>query len=258
MQDAFNLAWKLALAARGRASPTLLDSYGPERLPIAQSLVGRTDMAMTGIEGATSLHNPISVGMRNTLMSFVSKLSIVQDTATRTLSMLEQNYRNSPLSAQDRPGLLAGGGLSDWTTFGDGPAPGDRAPDAPVLSEEGTPSTLHRLFRSPAFQLLLFAEPGKGGSSNLADISQRVRERLGNEVLVHRVVADPGAGARGTPGPDAGILADPEGALHKRFGARAECLYLLRPDGYVAYRSNPADGDKLLAYLDRVFAPSLT
>lgn len=33
IQDAFNLAWKLALVSAGRVPETLLDSYGAERAP---------------------------------------------------------------------------------------------------------------------------------------------------------------------------------------------------------------------------------
>lgn len=42
IQDAHNLAWKLALAVSGRAAPTLLDSYDAERRPIGEEVVGRT------------------------------------------------------------------------------------------------------------------------------------------------------------------------------------------------------------------------
>ena len=50
------------------------------------------------------------------------------------------------------------------------------------------------------------------------------------------------------------LLLDPEGDLEHRYGAAAECLYLIRPDLYVGYRDQPADADRLLAYFDRVFA----
>ena len=34
---------------------------------------------------------------------------------------------------------------------------------------------------------------------------------------------------------------------------RAACLYLTRPDGYVGYRSEAVDAERLWAYLDRIF-----
>ena len=41
IQDAWNLAWKLALAVRGLAAPGLLDSYETERRPEGEEIVGR-------------------------------------------------------------------------------------------------------------------------------------------------------------------------------------------------------------------------
>lgn len=42
VQDAHNLAWKLALAVAGVATPALLDSYDAERRPVGEEVVGRT------------------------------------------------------------------------------------------------------------------------------------------------------------------------------------------------------------------------
>ncbi len=42
IQDAHNLAWKLALAVAGDAAPGLLDSYDAERRPVGEEVVGRT------------------------------------------------------------------------------------------------------------------------------------------------------------------------------------------------------------------------
>ncbi len=39
IQDAFNLGWKLALVARGRAADTVLDSYTQERMPVLRDLL---------------------------------------------------------------------------------------------------------------------------------------------------------------------------------------------------------------------------
>ncbi len=42
IQDAWNLAWKLALAVADAAAPGLLDSYDAERRPVGEEVVGRT------------------------------------------------------------------------------------------------------------------------------------------------------------------------------------------------------------------------
>jgi 2-polyprenyl-6-methoxyphenol hydroxylase-like FAD-dependent oxidoreductase len=47
--DAVNLAWKRAAVLQGRADPSLLDSYEPERIAFARRLVATTDQAFTGV-----------------------------------------------------------------------------------------------------------------------------------------------------------------------------------------------------------------
>ena len=52
IQDAANLAWKLALVAQGRAARTLLDTYDDERHPVGAAVV-RTTTTMTNVGTAT-------------------------------------------------------------------------------------------------------------------------------------------------------------------------------------------------------------
>ncbi len=46
IQDAFNLAWKLAAVLKGHATPKLLDSYTAERAPIAKQIVTRANQSI--------------------------------------------------------------------------------------------------------------------------------------------------------------------------------------------------------------------
>lgn len=46
IQDAFNLAWKLAYVLKGKAGPRLLDSYQRERAPIAKQIVTRANKSI--------------------------------------------------------------------------------------------------------------------------------------------------------------------------------------------------------------------
>jgi 2,4-dichlorophenol 6-monooxygenase len=47
IQDAFNLAWKLAMVVKGQASPKLLDSYNAERAPIGKQIVDRANKSIS-------------------------------------------------------------------------------------------------------------------------------------------------------------------------------------------------------------------
>ncbi|NJM29203.1 MAG: FAD-dependent monooxygenase [Rhizobiales bacterium] len=46
IQDAFNLAWKMAMVVKGEAAPKLLDSYSEERAPIAKQIVTRANKSI--------------------------------------------------------------------------------------------------------------------------------------------------------------------------------------------------------------------
>ena len=46
IQDAFNLAWKLAMVLKGQAGAGLLDSYDAERAPIAKQIVTRANQSI--------------------------------------------------------------------------------------------------------------------------------------------------------------------------------------------------------------------
>lgn len=46
IQDAFNLAWKLAAVVKGQATPRLLDSYSVERAPVAKQIVTRANQSI--------------------------------------------------------------------------------------------------------------------------------------------------------------------------------------------------------------------
>ena len=46
IQDAYNLAWKLALVLQGKAAPSLLDTYQDERAPIGKQIVLRANQSI--------------------------------------------------------------------------------------------------------------------------------------------------------------------------------------------------------------------
>lgn len=46
VQDAYNLAWKVALVVQGKASPALLDTYDTERAPVGAQIVDRANRSI--------------------------------------------------------------------------------------------------------------------------------------------------------------------------------------------------------------------
>ena len=111
--DAIDLGWKLAQVAQGRAGTSLLDTYEPERIAFARTLVSTTDLAFRpGIaEGLVGeLARRILFPM---VFSIVTKFSITRHAFFKTLSQIRIHYHDSPLS-EGEAGTVRGGDRLPW------------------------------------------------------------------------------------------------------------------------------------------------
>jgi hypothetical protein len=191
----------------------------------------------------------VTRAVRDRVLGLAARLPFVPARAARALSMLDVSYPASPIVAQDRgsPGNAEPAGIRDWAAFGDGPAPGERA--YPFTLDGVSP--LHD--RRHVALLFDGAAATDAGYANLAGIAAALAASAGADLAAH-VVVPRDARPAGLPAA-LSVLIDSDGDVHRRFGARSECVYLIRPDGYVAYRCQPADRDKLLAYVDKIFTP---
>jgi hypothetical protein len=209
--------------------------------------------------------NPVMRFLRERVLT----LDRVQAYAARRSSQLFINYRSSSLSRSHggtriakstglvKPWARVSGkaGLKDLLRFRGGPHAGDRAPDGPsirAVSREKT--SLFREFRGTSFSLLLFGgmDHTETDYANLLEIARRVQGLPGNLVKTHLIVgadsASEGLDREGS------VLLDGSGSLHELYGASAESLYLIRPDGYVGFRGQPAEVVPLIEYLRSKYA----
>jgi hypothetical protein len=124
MQDAFNLAWKLALVVRGMCAENLLDSYSPERSGVGDLVLKAADR-LTAIG---TIRNPVAQSVRNLVGHVMLGLSPVQHALADTMTEVTIGYPESPLNGPSLGGA--------------GPKPGERvipiAGQVPVGSG-GTP-----------------------------------------------------------------------------------------------------------------------
>lgn len=141
MQDAFNLAWKLAMVARGDAAASLLDSYSIERSAVGD-VVLRNASKMTD---AAVLRNPIAQAIRNRIAHLALEFPQVQHRLAQTLAEVGIAYVKSPLSvtAPGTEGLKGGPSAgerwapahADASPFGAGAVPGFVLVGDPAVTE---------------------------------------------------------------------------------------------------------------------------
>jgi len=110
MQDAFNLAWKLALVVRGECDEHLLDSYSPERSKVGDEVLKAAGQLTT----VGTMRNPVAQTVRNLVGHIMLGLAPVQHAFADTMTEVAIGYPDSPLN---------GASLS-----GAGPKPGERMP----------------------------------------------------------------------------------------------------------------------------------
>jgi 2-polyprenyl-6-methoxyphenol hydroxylase-like FAD-dependent oxidoreductase len=243
IQDAYNLAWKLALVIDGKGSPGLLDSYEAERAPVAAAVLKATE-TLTHI---LTLHGALGRGLRNHLMPVLSGLSPAQHSMAREAAETDVAYRRSPIVEEYH------GGHHGHARFVGGPRAGDRAPDAgPLRRRDGTEARLFELTRHGSHTLLLLAgeRHDEHAWSTLQTVARAARDDHADLVRPFLVAAE---GDRPDDAPDdAPVLLDVDGDLHHRYQAHGPSLFLVRPDGYLGFIARPPDADNLRRHLGRI------
>jgi 2-polyprenyl-6-methoxyphenol hydroxylase-like FAD-dependent oxidoreductase len=233
IQDAYNLAWKLALVERGLAEESLLESYQAERHPVGVQLLKTTDRLFSVLGG----HNPLARLARGRVAPLLAGQVLtrpwVLSRAIGLLAQLRIHYPDSPLNAEDGSG---------WR---DAPAPGDRAREADVIID-GRAGRLHEVFRGTHHTVLLFSglDDEARPEVELCRIAEQIEQMYPGLVTARVVTAE-----RFADHPAA--LGDPTRSAHRQYGITSACAFIVRPDKYIGYRGRPVDVDRLMADLAR-------
>ena len=232
MQDAYNLAWKLAAVVAG-GPESLLDSYDAERRPVVERLL-EADRQM--MESAQTT-DPKRAYQRDRAIAIQAADPVGHGAMALQISELGIGYRNSPIVESHR----ASDG--EWL----GLVPGDRVPDVRLTAPDASSTSVHRLLRGTGHMVLVFS----GHDFRPAvDVWLALRADAGADRHVELVVPDnvPIDGVR-----DAGqALIDNDWSVHNRFGVVGCELFAIRPDGYLGFRSDGPDRAALDAYLAKV------
>jgi hypothetical protein len=243
----FNLGWKLALAVKGLASPSLLSTYHEERQPVIAEMLRRTSAILDAVMKAPA-SQPAAPGGPP---APTTDAEAIANTRGRPLYMLGVNYEWSSIvldDARERPSVQEGAANAYGAAGCAGDAPtdvraGDRAPDAPGLRvarasqgrfEVGKSTALFDVLRPDTHTVLFFASDGsqaKAIESALAVVHRQPQGTVQSVLLVNSEATDVRADT------DL-VLVDAEGYAFKHFyiasGTNAGAMAVaVRPDGVV-------------------------
>ena len=210
LQDAYNLAWKLALVVKGQANATLLDSYQQERIPVAKALLSGTDRAFRLVVSDTWVAGMLRSKVLARIAAFALSSKAVQRMGFRTVSQTGIRYRSSSLSKS----------LNGFPA--NAPQAGDRFPWLRLkFSADGLVEDLFQKLNDLHFSLLVFGQ--EAPSEDLGAI----RDLLRIHVVPRNSVNDVELSRLGIPQPS---------------------FYLVRPDGYIGQCGTTFKGGAIRTY----------
>ena len=172
IQDAYNLAWKLAFVLQNAASEDLLSTYNEERLENAKNLLRTTDRMFQIAAGDQWWLAFLRTTVMPSIANYILNLEWVRHLVFPTLSQIGINYRHSSLSRH--------AGDEDFTVKA-----GDRLP----YLDDGR---VYDRLKAPKFHLLAF-----GNSENMEiksaglidyhffDLTEEVKQIFGTDQPFH-------------------------------------------------------------------------
>jgi 2-polyprenyl-6-methoxyphenol hydroxylase-like FAD-dependent oxidoreductase len=141
LQDAYNLAWKLAGVVNGRLDDRILDSYAAERIPVAKELLHTTDRIFNIILSNNRLALLFKRWLLPRLLKFVWNKKVMREAFFERVSQTGISYRDSKLNLH----------ISNSTKI----KAGDRLPYLKVFDEKKQEETdLHEWCSKPGFTLI--------------------------------------------------------------------------------------------------------
>jgi 2-polyprenyl-6-methoxyphenol hydroxylase-like FAD-dependent oxidoreductase len=140
IQDAYNLAWKLALVLQGKVPSSLLDSYNEERLENAKNLLETTDRMFEIVASSNPVFSFLRLNVVPPIAGRLMRMHSVTSFIFPILSQIGINYRH--------------GALSDHSDDGDFDVrAGDRMPWFQLRG-----ASIYDRLRAPCFHWLRFTD----------------------------------------------------------------------------------------------------
>ena len=142
IQDAYNLAWKMAYSILYKADPLLLETYDTERTANAAHLLKTTDRMFDFMTGAGGFWNFFRLRIFPAIANFVSGRPSINKVFFPLLSQIGIAYPGRELTSRSKLGKVKAGDRMPYFTFADG-------------------KNIYDYLDAPAFSLLCFGSAAK-------------------------------------------------------------------------------------------------
>ncbi|KAJ7492905.1 FAD binding domain-containing protein [Mycena galericulata] len=229
MQDAFNLAWKIALVIKGQASETLLKSYETERMPVVAEMLSLS----------TELHAKAFPHIPDSAFDAAPASDVSTDPMMRSSKLLQLgiNYRWSAITRDDRDTGEHSVEMNPYGTMGAKIRAGDRAPYVGELQGDGVRDLFALLHDSPSHVVLFFP---MSTLDSLGKLSRWIDAELLHVAVIHGgPIVTPPTITRGVQ-----YFSDPRGLAAETYDVSGErdVYVVIRPDGIIGAYTFSADG----------------
>ena len=221
LQDAYNLAWKLAGVVNKQIKPAILDSYSAERMPVAKALLNTTDVLFNVVTSKNWFVGLFKKLMLFKILGLTWKSENIKTTFFKKVSQIDIAYPHSNINLH----------LSKNTKT----KAGDRLPYLKLFDEKQHLETdLHEWCSKPGFTLIIL---GKFEELFLFTIAKWITQNYGGILNFFYL-------------PPSGKNLD----VFEAFEAdpRQQKAIIVRPDMYIGYINDVVDIAMMDNYLHNV------
>lgn len=145
LQDAYNLAWKLAGVVNARLKASILESYAIERMPVAKTLLKTTDRVFNMVMSNTWYSRLFKSWVMPSVIKFAWNNKVIREALFKRVSQIDISYRESKLNLH----------ISNASQI----KAGDRLPYLKVFDEKKQEETdLHEWCSKPGFTFIVLGK----------------------------------------------------------------------------------------------------
>ncbi len=193
LQDAYNLAWKLAMVIQEIVDKKILDTYEQERLPFSRQLVRSTDKAFSLVTSGKWYHRVLRLGIVPVLLPLFFRLKRMRLKIFNTVSQIGIKYIQSDLTVNRVMQVLP-------------VKAGQRFPF--LKTEAGT--SIYEMMKEPLFYAVVFT---KGENDNLLKEVSDMEKHLAHMIRV--------------------IVLKDEPRIWQELKLKKDTIIIVRPDHYI-------------------------